>query len=131
MKNIIYIWIILFTFSSCNNKSSKKELEPKNKKLLGFKISFIAEFGDEKYDQYETKVEKGKLEIKYINDIIYVSYLEELNACGKYDGNLEIKDDTIKLKVILISDEVCTSTSIDKLTFIIDNPDEKKKVIIK
>ncbi len=126
MKQIICILIIILVVFSC-----KQNNQPKNKALLGFKSIFIAEGGDEKYDLYENKVGNDKIEIKYINDIIYVSYYETLNACGKYGGNIEIKSDTIKLKVNLISDEVCTSTSIDKLTFIIDNPDGKKKVIIK
>lgn len=118
--------------SSCDLIQSfkRKEVEPKHKKLLGFKTSFISELGDEKYDQLEEKVYKNKKEIRYINDIIYVCYLDELNACGQYDGNIEINADTIKLKLNLISDEVCTSTSIDSVTFIIDNPDKKRKVIV-
>src|SRR5690606_39859499 len=133
MKQLFQIFIIIIVFASFNSCSTDKEKnnEPKHKKLLGFKITFLADLGEEKYFKLEKKVENGKIETKYINDIIYVSYYLELNACGKYDGNLEIKNDTIKLKVNLISDEVCTSTSIDKVTFLIDNPDEKKKVILK
>jgi hypothetical protein len=133
MKQLIYILTILLAFSSCNytTNKAKSKTEPKNKRLLAFKTSFIAELGDEKYDQLEKEGKIGKIETKYINDIIYVSYYEELNACGQYDGNIEIISDTIKLRLNLISDELCMSTSIEKLTFIIDNPGEKKKVIIK
>ena len=44
---------------------------------------FLSELGDDKYDNFEEEFNKEKIEIKYLNDIIYVSYLEELNACGQ------------------------------------------------
>ena len=133
MRNIIYILTTILTFYSCSLVTSDKEklTETKNKKLIGFKSMFLSELGDDKYDKLEQEFSKEKIEIKYLNDIIYVSYLEELNACGQYDGNLEIIGDTIKLKVDLISDEICTSTSIERITFLIDNPDEKMKLIKK
>jgi len=104
---------------------------PVHKNLIGFKNTFLAEIGSDEYFKLEKKLKKKKLKIKYINDIIYVSYYAELNTCGKYRGNLECNGDTINLKIELISDELCTSTAIDRLTFIIDNPDEKKKIIIR
>lgn len=126
MKKLILILLATSLLFSC--KSEKKK---RNKNLLGFKISFIDELGAENYDFLKNKVDQDPIETKYINDIIYVSYYQELNACGKYDGNIEISNDTIKLQTILISNEVCTSLSIEKITFLIDNPDEKKKIIIK
>ena len=133
MKQIIHTLTILLVFTSCNLSltENEKRYGLKHKKLLGFKTSILAELGEEKYFQLEKEVEKGKIETKYINDIIYVSFYEELNACWQYEGNIEVNNDTIKLNVILISDEVCTSTSIDKVTFLIDNPDMEKKVIMK
>jgi len=129
MKNLILILIIIvIPLFSCNTENKKEEI---HKNLLGFKTLFLAESRGEE-NELEKKVKKGNLDIKYINDIIYISYYEELNACGQYDGNIELKNDTIKLKVNLISDEVCTSTSINKITFLIENPDmKKKKAIIK
>ena len=116
---------------SKTDKKENSETIEVHKNLLGFKTSFLAELGDGKYEELENKVEKGIIETKYINDIIYVSYYEELNACGQYAGNIEISNDTIKLGVNLVSDEVCTSLSIEKLTFLIDNPTENKRVIMK
>ncbi len=131
MKKIIQLLTLILFIASCNTVSEKKETESRHEKLLGFKTSFIAELGEEEYFQLEDEVKSGKIETKFINDIIYVSYYEELNACGKYDGDLEIKNDTIFLKVKLISDEVCTSLSINKVTFLIDNPGQSQKVIIR
>lgn len=131
--NIACVFVGILVFLSCNSISSEKRQknESSNNKLLGFKLSYLAELGDEKYDQLQKKVKKNSVETKYINDIIYVFYFEELNACGQYNGNIEINADTIRLKVNLTSYEVCTSTSISKVTFLIDNPDEKNKIILK
>lgn len=133
MRHIISILTTLLALTSCDwiNSDQKLLRETKNKKLIGFKTMYLSELGDDKYENLVKEYFKNKVEIKYINDIIYVSYLDELNACGLYDGNLEIKGDTIKLIVDLISDEVCASTSIERITFLIDNPNGEKKIIKK
>lgn len=128
MKHLTKILIILFAVTSCNFFT--KKIEPKHQHLLGFKIKSVAELGSEKYFTLLKEAESGNLDIKYIDDIIYVSYYENLNACGQYDGNIEIKNDTIKLTVELTSDVVCTSLRIDKVTFIIDNPEKEKMVVL-
>jgi len=93
MKQLFQIFIIIIVFASFNSCSTDKEKnnEPKHKKLLGFKITFLADLGEEKYFKLEKKVENGKIETKYINDIIYVSYYLELNACGNMTGILKLK----------------------------------------
>jgi len=128
MKQAIFTFTILIAFYSCSSSTNK---ESDNKDLIAFKTKFLAEIGSDEYFKLERELKKEKIEVKYLNDIIYISYLEDLNACGKYDGNIEITGDSIKLKIKLISDEVCSSKSIDRITFIIDNPDEKKKHIVK
>ena len=129
MKKTLIILLSIFLLS-CSNKTDLNK-SPIHENLIGFKDSFLAELGEEEYFKLEKKLNKQKLDIKYINDIIYVSFYEELNACGQYRGNLEYRGDTINLKIEQISDKVCTSTSIDRLTFLIDNPDQKKKIILK
>jgi hypothetical protein len=133
MRQIIYILTSLLILSSCSQTNTDKEqlTQTKNKKLIGFKTMFLSELGDDKYDNLKEELNKEKIEIEYLNDIIYVSYLDELNACGQYDGNIETTGDTIKLSVELTSDEVCASTSIERITFFIDNPDGKMKMIKK
>lgn len=136
---IIYLLSSLILSCSQTNESSNSEnahdkVEDKrivNDRLLAFKSVYLAELGQEKFFKLEKEIDKEKIEIKYINDIIYVSYYEVLNSCGIYDGNIEIKSDSINLKIELISDEVCSSTVIEKVTFLIYNPDKKKKLIIK
>ena len=36
--------------------------------------------------------------ILYYTDTLYVSYLTYVNSCADYDGNIEIKDDSLFLK---------------------------------
>ena len=79
-------------------------------------------------ENYEKLLAKTKLKIKaqYLDDLIIVTNYVESNACGKYAGDIRIKNDRIYLIYKLVSDEVCTSTGIDKVTYIINNPKEKK-----
>lgn len=130
MKLILFILTSLLIFTSCSS-SSKQKPDATNEKLLGFKTMFLSELGDDKYFELEQELENEKMEIRYLHDIIYIAYLDELNTCGQYDGNIDSAGDTINLKVDLVSDEVCTSTSIFRITFLIDNPDGKKKLIKK
>jgi hypothetical protein len=74
--------------------------------LLGFKTQTLAELGEDLFDELELKAEKEIIQKKYINDILYVSHFEILNACGNYQGDIEIKNDTIFLKLILTSQDV-------------------------
>lgn len=117
---LILLALFLIFALSC----AKKE-EPINKNLIYFNTSFLSELGN---DDYEKLLSKTKLEIKaqYIDDLIIINKYVESNACGKYAGNIRIKNDKIFLIYKLISDEVCTSTGVERVTYIINNPTEKK-----
>ena len=112
--------ILLILVLSC----SKKE-EQINKDLIYFKDGFLSEFGNDNYEKWLAKT-KLKINAQYIDDLIIVTNYVESNACGKYAGDIRIKNDRIYLIYKLMSDEVCASTSIDKVTYIINNPKEKK-----
>jgi len=127
MKKIL-ILIIPFLFFSCKNNDKNSFV--KHKDLIFSDIYFLAELGEDNYEELERKIEEKNLTIKHFAFITYVSFLQELNACGNYAANIEIKNDTIKLKTILLSDEVCTSLDIRKLTYIIYNTKKERKIII-
>jgi len=133
MRTIIILLSILSLAVSCKTDYTQKNSEEEkiHKNLLGFKTTFLAELGDPNYDLLNSKVENAKIETKYINDIIYISYLEELNACGRYNGNIDISNDTITLSIGLISEEVCSSLAIKRITYLINNPTEDEKTIVK
>jgi len=111
---------------SCNPKNKIE----KHENLIGFKSEWIGELGDDKYIIAEPFAANNKIETKQIEDILIVKSWQFTNTCGKYEENIFISGDTITLELNLISDEVCTSMSIEKLTYLIDNP-EKKKWIVK
>ncbi|MCL9806833.1 hypothetical protein NAT51_14960 [Flavobacterium amniphilum] len=119
MKKIFSFFIIILCLA-CSEK--RKEV---NQNLIYFNSDFLAELGDENYDKYEAGL-TSKIKPKYIDNIIYISKTIDANACGNYSGDLEIKKDSIILLYKLTSDEVCTSTSVVKVTYIIKNPKEKK-----
>jgi hypothetical protein len=117
MKYFIYITCIFFF--SCSEEKSKV-----NKNLIYFDSQFISELGDDNYYKFE-KVLNSKMSVQYLDKIIYVSKVVDLNSCGVYSGDFEIKNDSIYLIYKLESDEVCTSTSIERLIYIIKNPESK------
>ena len=115
------IIIIMFLIVSC----SKKEEVVKDKNLLGFKSTFLAEFGDDKFDGLRNKTEEKPV-VKYVDDVIFVTLYAQMNACDRYEGMVEVKNDSIILGYKSLTDEACTSTVIDKLSYIVDNPAKKK-----
>lgn len=114
------IGILLIFLVSC----SKKE-EQIDKNLIYFKSSFLGELGNDDDEKLLAKT-KLKINAQYIDDVIFVTNYIESNACGKYAGNIKIENDQIYLIFKLVSDEVCTSVGVDKVTYIINNPKEKK-----
>ncbi|WP_136666908.1 hypothetical protein [Flavobacterium sp. H122] len=115
------IGILLFAFISC----LKKKENTTNKNLIYFNSKFISELGNNDYEKLLAKT-KLKIKAQYLDDLIFVTNFVGSNACGQYTGNIEIKNDSIILVYKLVSNEVCTSTSVEKLTYIISNPKEKK-----
>lgn len=117
MRIAIYLFIIIGLIA-CNQDSENKRHE----QLIGFKSSFLAENGEETYFQLESEI--GEIEINYLNDIINVTLIIEANTCANYDGDISIENEVITLKYYNTNanGEVCTSESIYRFTYIIDNP---------
>ena len=72
MKNHLIILLSILLLS-CSNKTDLNK-SPLHENLIGFKASFLAELGEKEYFKLEKKLNNQKLDIKYINDIIYVSF---------------------------------------------------------
>jgi len=104
---------------SCNNEIKK------NENLIYFKAKFITEIGNDDYEKYLNDIQQ-KINIQYFNEIIFVQKITEVNSCGEYLENIDIINDTIFLRYDLISKEVCTSTMFEKLSYMINNPSNKK-----
>lgn len=118
MKSVTLYLSSLIILISCS-----REKNTIDKNLIYFNSKFLS--GDEKYEYYKPKIE-SKPNAQYLEDLIYVTGYIETNACGKYVGNLKYKNDSIILLYKLVSKEVCGSTSIEKASFIIKNPKNKK-----
>lgn len=121
IKNSIYILFIFSLFiNSCSNKTHEK-----HKDLVYFDLRFLAELGDDKFDNLLGELKK-KPKVEYLDDIIYISKYIELNSCADYTGDIKKSNDTLFIKILSTSDEFCTSTSIRKVTYIVRNNDKKK-----
>ena len=90
---------------------------------MAFKSSFLAENGEDKYFELENEI--GSIDIEYLNDIIYVSLIEEANTCANYDGNISVRDKNITLLYHHTNPDgdTCTSQSIYRFSYVIDNSD--------
>ena len=117
-KSTTFIILLLILFG-CSKKQP-------NEKLLAFQSTFLTEEnGSDEYRKIE-KLLKSKIKVDYINDIIVASKIVETNSCGKYSGDLDIRQDTIVLVYKLSSNEICGSGALDRFTYIISNPENKK-----
>jgi hypothetical protein len=69
--------------------------------------------------------------VHYYKDKIYISCLRLASGCAKYQGDIKFVQDTLKLEMRLISDEVCTEQDAWRIRFVIDNRKGKKYIIRK
>ncbi|MDT0557224.1 hypothetical protein RM697_01105 [Ichthyenterobacterium sp. W332] len=128
MKKIGLI-LLIGLLTSCVKKT---EFIP-NENLIEFHRQTIMDM-DELVDSGEENYQNLNLEkfnlktdtIRFENDFIYISYLSIVNACGQYAGDIEIKNDSIYLKLVDTVGIACTSQRVDRLKFKIKNSENKK-----
>ena len=130
MRNFLLL-IVVFMFVSCQNKKTEDEYalsktkDKVNENLLYFDLTLIEDVDVD--DKNESELyQVNNLKIKYVEDIIYVKGFINTNACEYFKGNIEIKNDNLKLKMTNISKELCMSNSKFEVRFIIKNENEKK-----
>lgn len=136
MKNRFIV--CLFILSACGSK--KEEFKP-HQRLLTFQgytvmsqdsIISICESDTSFMQRIENENFENKSDtIRYDEDMIYVSYLSIVNGCAQYSGDIEIKDDSIFLKLKNINGLYCTEMRCDRLMFGIRNVENKKYKIFK
>ena len=104
----------------------------KNDHLMCFQTVYLGERDDSKKQLNLAAATKEDLKVTYVDDLIIASKVVEVNACGKYDGALEMRQDTIVLTYKLLTDELCDSQSFERFSYVIANPDNKKfKIYLK
>lgn len=133
MKKIIII-LAFFLYACDTNKQEYKT----NDRLIDFKsfsvmsMDSLIESGEANYKLiYSEKFNPKTDTIRYDKDLIYISYLSIVNGCAEYGGDLEIKNDTIFLKLRDIGEISCTEQGCDRLVFKIKNLEYKKYKIKK
>ncbi|NIK93612.1 hypothetical protein GZ212_15735 [Mangrovimonas sp. CR14] len=129
MRRLILIILTLISISC------EKAKTPINENLIGFKSEEVGEPGamykNGEWIDYE--FDTDRIDVKYFEDIIVAKTFTAGNACGKYELNVEFKDDTIELLYYLNNktEDLCESLKIESLTYIINNPKKIKWEIIK
>lgn len=134
-KNIIYFLLALITISCREEVPIETFIDFKpNKNVTDFKIIKIVndEYSNKLPDSLFTKNFDPKTDtIKYAEKEIYISYLTELTGCVKYGGDIEIKKDSLVLKLVPINNLACTELDIARIVFRIKNPKKIKYKIAK
>lgn len=130
--------VCLLILSACGSK--KKDFTP-HQRLLTFQSSTVMSQDSiisicESDTSFMQRIENENFEnksdtIRYDEDMIYVSYLSIVNGCAQYSGDIEIKDDSIFLKLKNINGLYCTEMRCDRLMFGIRNVENKKYKIFK
>lgn len=129
MKKFFIYTILAAILISCDNKKTEKEIlidfRP-NEKVISFKVAKILnnEYSKKRPDSLFSKNFDPKTDtIKYTEKEIYISYLGALTGCVKYGGDIEIKEDSLFLKLIPINNEACTELLIGRIVYRIKNLD--------
>ncbi|MFY8182192.1 MAG: hypothetical protein ACOVLG_10475 [Flavobacterium sp.] len=130
MKKLLY-FLFAFTFISCGNKIPEEtfiDFKP-NKNIISFKITdFLNDkYSDKRPDSLFSRGFDPKTDtIKYQENEIYISCIIGLTGCVKYDGDMEIKKDSMLLKLVTINNIACPELEITRVVFRIKNPRNEK-----
>jgi hypothetical protein len=126
--------ILVFVLSACNNPVQEveiKEVEKKqiiNENLLYFDLELIEDID---VNQGELELYKiDNLQVNYIEDVVYISGLININACDSFIGDFKIKEDELSLLFKNNSREPCVSNSKFKIRVLIKNPSKKKYNVV-
>ncbi|MBF0693438.1 MAG: hypothetical protein IR153_00100 [Flavobacterium sp.] len=117
-KRLYFLYSLLILIS-CNKVEDEGH-------LIGFQITYVGERNDGQLDSKQILTTGNDVKVTYVDDVIIASKVIEVNACGKYNGILDVRQDTIVLKYESQSDELCDSQDFRRFTYVIANSENKK-----
>lgn len=131
MKNRHYILFLFIILVSCQ-EIPNDERDESNNPLIKSSKEFVMEDGGRIDDEYGStqEFEKQNLKIEYLTDTIYAEAVQYVNACGDAIAWVEFNGDTLILTTKEQNEELCASAYWYKYQYWIENPDNKKYVII-
>jgi len=123
---------------SCSDNNNKRDTFKPNERIISYREELVLSVNSlEKIPQRDyAKLNSNELfsdidTVEYLKDKIYISCLRLATGCGKYQGDIKFIDDTLKIDMHLISDEVCAEQDAWRVRFVIDNKEGKKYIIKK
>lgn len=122
MKNKLFSFLLALTLLSCGNKTPEETFiafKP-NKDVISFKVAKILndEYPDKRPDSLFVRNFDPKTDtIRYSENEIYISYVTYLTGCVKYVGDIEIKEDSLLLKLVPINNMACTELDIARVVY--------------
>lgn len=120
----VFICLILF-LGACDQKKDALELLMSNH-------NFVMDDGTSADGYYKNRLKfiKPYTSVKYVNDTIVATTLQEINSCGHSEGIIEVKSDTIHLLTKHTSWAKCASVQFCKYRYVILNPKRKQYKIV-
>jgi hypothetical protein len=77
------------------------------------------------------KLNKETDTIHYTGGKIYISCLKAAAGCAQYQGDISFSGDTLQLKLVQVSDLVCTEVNIWRCVYEIENTNNQQFIIKK
>jgi hypothetical protein len=135
MKRKIYYFFTAFAIISCGKKAPEEtfiDFKP-NENVISCKIRIVNDkYPDKSPDSLFAKNFDPKTDtIKFNEKEIYISYITDLTGCVKYGGDVEVKKDSLLLKLVRINNIACTELNIARVVYRINNPKNMKYKIAK
>jgi hypothetical protein len=129
LKAVIFYLFLWMVFSSCQDGGN--QVQPQDSLLISSTSTFVMEDGENANGYFENrnKFIKRYTSVEYISDTIKATTLHLINSCGEVKGNIKVLNDTLYLLVEDIGNEKCASVQLNKFTYIIRNPSNKKFII--
>jgi hypothetical protein len=135
------VLLTLLCLTSCISNEETRKVETSqsvHERLIEFSsknimtMDDISELDEATYQKLHSKDFNSETDtIKLEKDKLSISYLAITNGCADYTGDIAFKSDTIFLKLINVGEVECTEESVDRVVFIIKNPDNIKYKIVK
>ena len=129
LKSVRFYFLLLIAFLSCQR--GERKAQPQDNLLISSISTFVMEDGEnvDGYFKNRNRFIKPYTSVEYINGAIKATTLHLINSCGEFKGNVKVSNDTLYLLVENIGNEKCASVQLNKITYVIRNPLNKKYII--
>jgi hypothetical protein len=125
------------TFCRDNSRNKREAFKP-NTRMLSYdqKLVFSVDSLEKMSREQMSKLDSDELSpatdtVLYLEDKIYISCLRVATGCAEYQGDIKFLNDTLKIHMHLIGDQVCAEQDAWRVRFVVENKEQKRYIIRK